>query len=287
MKLLTKDFPVWTPHNMSYTFNSKPESGWRRKLYIIIFEADTRLGKFFDLVLILAITASVLVVMLDSMVGFRTNYGDFLKLSEWIFTALFSVEYILRLICVKKPGKYIFSFYGIIDLLAILPTYLSLILPGTHYLLAIRVLRILRIFRVLKLVKYLDEADYLSTALIASRRKISVFLFAVLMAAIFAGSLIYVVEGQENGFTSIPTSIYWAIVTLSTVGFGDLAPATGLGKFIAAVIMILGYGIIAVPTGIVSYEMARVKQSAKVCEKCGESDHADDALFCKSCGQKL
>lgn len=272
---------------MTYSFNSKPDSGWRRKLYIIIFEADTRLGKLFDLILILAITASVLVVMLDSIVGVRSEYGEILKQAEWIFTVLFSVEYILRLICVRKPSKYIFSFYGIIDLLAILPTYLSLILPGTHYLLAIRVLRILRIFRVLKLVKYLDEANYLSTALIASRRKISVFLFAVLMVAIFAGSLIYVVEGQENGFTSIPTSIYWAIVTLSTVGFGDLAPATGLGKFIAAVIMILGYGIIAVPTGIVSYEMARVKQSPKVCTNCGESDHADDAQFCKSCGQKL
>ena len=272
---------------MSYQFDNKPVSGWRRSLYIIIFDAETRAGKFFDVSLIIAILGSVLVVMLDSMATFRESHGQLLKTAEWVFTVLFSIEYGLRLICVKKQSKYIFSFYGIIDLLAILPTYVSLILPGTQYLIAIRVLRILRIFRVLKLVKYLDEADYLKQALFASRRKISVFLFAVLMVAIFAGSLIYVVEGKENGFTSIPTSIYWAIVTLSTVGFGDIAPATALGKFIAAVIMVLGYGIIAVPTGIVSYEMARVNQKTRTCGNCGSTEHDTDANFCKNCGHNL
>ena len=272
---------------MSFHFDNKPVSGWRRSLYIVIFDADTKSGKLFDIVLIIAILASVLVVMLDSMIEFRQSHGQLLKIAEWVFTILFSIEYGLRLLCVRKQSKYIFSFYGIIDLLAILPTYMSLILPGTQYLIAIRILRILRIFRVLKLVKYLDEADYLKQALMASRRKISVFLFAVLMVAVFAGSLIYVVEGRENGFTSIPTSIYWAIVTLSTVGFGDIAPATALGKFIAAVIMILGYGIIAVPTGIVSYEMARVNQKPRNCSNCGSTDHDTDANFCKNCGTGL
>lgn len=268
-------------------FNNKPESGWRKSLYEIIFDADSGLGKFFDVALIIAISLSVLVVMIDSVSSIRSEHGELLKIAEWTFTIIFSVEYLLRMICVKRPSKYAFSFFGIIDILAILPTYLSLFLPGTQYLTAIRILRLLRIFRVLKLVKYLDEANYLSTALVASRRKISVFLFAVIMLAIFAGSLIYVVEGQENGFTSIPTSIYWAIVTLSTVGFGDIAPETGLGKLITAIIMILGYGIIAVPTGIVSYEMARVNQEKKRCTKCSFKEHDLDAKFCKICGETL
>ena len=274
---------------MNRVFDNIPvKENWRKKLYIIIFEAETRLGKLFDVILIAAISLSVLVVMLDSMAEIRAEYGYALRITEWVFTVLFSVEFVLRLICVRQPSKYFFSFYGMIDFLAILPTYLSLFLPGTHYLTAIRVLRILRVFRVLKLVQCMKEANYLSSALIASRRKISVFLFAVIMIAIFAGSLIYVVEGQENGFTSIPTSIYWAIVTLSTVGFGDLAPQTGLGKFIATLIMILGYGIIAVPTGIVSYEMARVKdEELKYCPKCHATHHDDDAAFCKKCGTNL
>lgn len=268
-------------------FDSKPEEGWRRKLYVIIFEADTKLGKAFDVILILAISLSVLVVMVDSIASIRLQYGDLLKIIEWSFTLLFSIEFTLRLLSVKRPHKYLFSFYGVVDFLAILPTYISLLLPGAQYLLAIRVLRILRVFRVLKLVKYLHEANYLSEALKASRRKISVFLFAVLMAAIIAGSLIYVVEGQANGFTSIPTSIYWAIVTLSTVGFGDLAPVTALGKIIASIIMILGYGIIAVPTGIVSYEMARVGSVVKTCINCNDNNHEKEAYYCKTCGTKL
>lgn len=272
---------------MIKSFGNKPGSGWRRKLYSIIFDADTFTGKLFDVILIVAISVSVVVVMLDSIAEIRSEYGHILRFAEWVFTILFTVEYLIRIICVRSPRKYIFSFYGIIDVLAVLPTYLSLFLPGTQYLLAIRVLRILRIFRVLKLVKYLDEANYLTQALAASRRKISVFLFAVIMIAIFAGSLIYVVEGQENGFTSIPTSIYWAIVTLSTVGFGDIAPVTALGKFIAALIMVMGYGIIAVPTGIVSYEMARIGKEPRVCPNCNSTDHENDAIHCKKCGAKL
>lgn len=272
---------------MRDSFDNRPDSGWRRKLYTVIFDADTFAGKLFDVVLIAAISISVIVVMFDSMVEIRSEHGDLLRFAEWFFTILFSLEYLVRIICVKSPRKYIFSFYGVIDVLAVLPTYLSLFLPGTQYLLTIRVLRILRIFRVLKLVKYLDEANYLTQALAASRRKISVFLFAVIMIAIFAGSLIYVVEGQENGFTSIPTSIYWAIVTLSTVGFGDIAPVTALGKFIAALIMVLGYGIIAVPTGIVSYEMARIGKKPRICPNCEATDHDKDAVHCKKCGAKL
>lgn len=272
---------------MKASIENRPESGWRKKLYTVIFDADTTAGKVFDVILIIAISISVLVVMMDSMVEVRAEFGDELHFAEWVFTFIFTLEYLVRLLCVRSKRRYIFSFYGIIDLLAVLPTYLSLLLPGTQYLLAIRVLRILRIFRVLKLVKYIDEANYLTSALAASRRKISVFLFAVVMIAIFAGSLIYVVEGQENGFTSIPTSIYWAIVTLSTVGFGDIAPVTALGKFIAALIMVLGYGIIAVPTGIVSYEMARINKEPVKCPNCKTTGHDQDAVHCKKCGAKL
>lgn len=267
--------------------NSTPGKGWKKKLFVVIFGAETRWGRFFDIFLILAITASVLVVMLDSISSLRAEYGEFFKTSEWFFTILFTVEYVLRIIAVKEPRKYIFSFFGVIDLLAIVPTYISLFLPGTEYLIAIRVLRILRVFRVLKLVKYLNEAEYINKALIASRRKIFVFLFAVFMIAIFAGSIVYVVEGQENGFTSIPISIYWAIVTLSTVGYGDIIPVTPLGQLVSAIIMILGYAIIAVPTGIVSYEMARMQRIPRVCSKCKFSDHDFDAEFCKICGSEL
>lgn len=265
----------------------EPGGGWRKRLFTIIFGTETKAGKLFDMVLIAAISLSVLVVMLDSIAEIRTQFGPQFKSVEWFFTILFTIEYALRLLSVKKPLKYVFSFYGIIDFLATIPTYLSILLPGTQYLLAIRVIRILRVFRVLKLVQYMNEAEYLVKALVASRRKILVFLFAVTMIAIFAGSLLYVIEGQENGFTSIPTSIYWAIVTLSTVGFGDITPATPLGKFITAVIMILGYGIIAVPTGIVSYEMGRVQPTPRTCESCKSTDHEADAAFCKKCGHKL
>ncbi|MGB0346594.1 MAG: ion transporter [Balneolaceae bacterium] len=266
---------------------SEPGKGWRKKLFVVIFGAETKWGRFFDVTLIIAITASVLIVMLDSIASLRMEYGEFFKNSEWFFTILFTIEYVLRIISVKKPRRYIFSFFGVIDLLAIIPTYISLFLPGTEYLIAIRVLRILRVFRVLKLVKYLNEAEYITKALLASRRKILVFLFAVFMIAIFAGSIVYVVEGQENGFTSIPISIYWAIVTLSTVGYGDIIPVTPLGQLVSAVIMIMGYAIIAVPTGIVSYEMARTQRIPIVCSKCKFTDHDFDAEFCKICGSDL
>lgn len=263
---------------------------WRRKLHEIIFEADTRAGKAFDLVLIIAIILSVIIVMLDSVSSVRLEYGNFLNKLEWIFTILFSLEYILRIICVGKPVKYIFSFYGIIDLLSIAPTYLSLVFPGTHFLIVIRILRVLRVFRVLKFVQYLGAADRLKTALIQSRRKIFVFLFAVLVVVVIFGSIMYVVEGEQNGFTSIPKSIYWAIVTLTTVGYGDISPNTPIGQVIAAIIMILGYGIIAVPTGIVTTEIAKAefkKVSTQSCPECSQEGHDIDAVHCKYCGSKL
>jgi voltage-gated potassium channel len=263
---------------------------WRKKLHEIIFEADTPFGKLFDIVLIFLILMSVLAVMLDSVADMRIIFGDTLYYLEWIFTIIFTVEYILRLISVGRPLLYATSFYGIIDLLAIVPTYFSVLFPGSQYLLAIRILRLLRIFRVLKLAKYLNQSQILVAALKASRRKITVFLFVVLLLAVIFGSLIYVIEGEENGFTSIPRSIYWAIVTLTTVGYGDISPKTGVGQVLAAIIMIMGYGIIAVPTGIVSVELAQAKDriiSTQACPQCTGEGHDDDAVYCKYCGEKL
>ena len=225
--------------------------------------------------------------MMDSISGIRERYGDYLSNLEWVFTLLFSVEYLLRIATVKNVKQYVLSFYGIIDFLAILPTYLSLLMPGTQYLVTIRVLRILRVFRILKLANYLSEANFISKALWQSRRKILVFLFAVILICVFAGSIMYVVEGPEYGFNNIPISIYWAIVTLSTVGFGDIAPVTPLGQFISGIIMILGYGIIAVPTGIVTYEMTKNTRKLHQCIVCGKRNHERDALFCKYCGEQL
>ena len=260
------------------------------RLHEIIFEADTKVGRLFDLVLIVSILLSVLAVMLDSVPSIRLAYGKHLMMIEWFFTILFSVEYILRLISVGRPIHYAISFYGIIDLLAIIPTYLSLILPGSQFFLVIRILRVLRIFRVLKLAKYTKQAQHLTEALKASRRKITVFLFTVLTLVVIFGSLMYMIEGEANGFTSIPHSIYWAIVTLTTVGYGDISPQTGLGQSLAAVIMILGYGIIAVPTGIVSAELVqsyKTNINTQSCRNCSAMNHDDDALFCKYCGDKL
>ncbi|MGK7368817.1 MAG: ion transporter [Candidatus Halalkalibacterium sp. M3_1C_030] len=268
----------------------KPHQGWRRKLYTIIFEADTPAGKLFDVVLIGSIILSVIAVMLDSVSTIRQDYGKQLYIIEWFFTLLFTIEYIMRIICVDNKRGYIFSFFGIVDFLAIIPTYIGFFVPASRYLLVIRSLRILRIFRVLKLVQYVNEANFLKEALKASRRKIFVFLFAVLTLVVIAGSLMYVIEGAENGFTSIPRSIYWAIVTLTTVGFGDIAPQTGLGQALASMIMILGYGIIAVPTGIVSYEMANTLKSQVIspeCPQCHKKRHEIDANFCNQCGAKL
>lgn len=264
--------------------------GWRATLHEVIFEADTPAGKAFDVLLIVSILASVAAVMLDSMGPVRSAHGRLLNGIEWCFTLLFTLEYLLRLACVGRPLKYALSFYGMVDLLAIIPTYLSLILPGSHYLLVIRILRILRIFRILKLVPYLGEARLLMKALRASRRKIVVFLFTVLTLVVIFGSLMYVVEGDANGFTSIPRSIYWAIVTLTTVGYGDIAPRTGLGQALSAIVMVLGYAIIAVPTGIVTVEMTHAfsaRVSTQACPECSAEGHDADASHCKYCGAAL
>lgn len=266
--------------------DNKPDTPLRSKLYTIIFEADTPSGKAFDVLLIAVIIISVIVVMLDSVPAFNERYKNLFAILEWIFTILFSIEYVIRILSVRKKHKYIFSFYGIVDFLATIPSYLSILIPSAQVLLIIRVLRILRVFRVLKLAQYLSEAQYLTTALKASQRKISVFLFAVVNLVILTGSLMYVIEGAENGFTSIPKSIYWAIVTLTTVGYGDITPITDLGQFLAAIIMIMGYSIIAVPTGIVSYEIAAANRG-KVCPNCGESSNPEMANYCISCGEPL
>lgn len=273
--------------------NMKKDSSlekYRETLHEIIFEADTPAGKLFDIILIVSIVLSVLVVMLDSVSTIRNSCGGFLVLSEWFFTFLFTIEYFLRLSCVSRPFKYATSFFGIVDLLAIIPTYLSFFLPGSQFLIVIRILRVLRIFRVFKLVQYLVEIRLLNQALRASRRKIVVFLFTVFTLVIIFGSMMYVIEGEQSGFTSIPRSIYWAIVTLTTVGYGDISPKTGFGQALAAVIMIIGYAIIAVPTGIVTTEIARAtgrKVSTQTCRACSAEDHDIDAKYCKDCGAKL
>lgn len=266
------------------------QCGWRNTLHTIIFEAETPAGKTFDILLILSIIASVVVVMLDSVARWQLQFGQLLLTAEWIFTLLFTVEYLLRLICIGRPWRYATSFFGLVDLLSILPTYLSLLLPGSKYLIVIRVLRILRVFRVLKLVQYLNEAELLLRALRASGRKIAVFLFAVATLVIICGSLMYVVEGEAHGFTSIPRSIYWAIVTLTTVGYGDISPQTDLGQILASMIMVLGYGIIAVPTGIVTVGLTRASArnvTTTACPGCGAAGHDLDAQFCKFCGDPL
>ncbi len=264
-------------------------SPWRHRLHTIIFEADTRAGKTFDIALIIAIIFSVIIVLLDSVASINAKYGPLLSAMEWFFTILFSIEYILRIIAVSSPRHYIVSFFGIIDLLAVLPTYFSLFFPGSQVLMIVRLLRVLRIFRVLKLAKFLGESAQLMKALKASRRKITIFLFFILTIVSIMGSVMYLIEGAENGFTSIPRSIYWAIVTLTTVGYGDISPQTPLGQTIAALIMILGYAIIAVPTGIVTAEMSKTFQgvNTQACPNCSAEGHDDDAVYCKYCGYKL
>jgi voltage-gated potassium channel len=262
----------------------------RHKLHEIIFEADTPAGKTFDLALLVLIILSVIAVMLESINTVAARYGTVLRAFEWVVTILFTVEYLLRLSCVRKPWRYARSFFGLVDVLAILPTYLSLVIPGAQSLLVIRALRLLRIFRVLKLAHFVGESRVLWAAVKASARKIVVFLGTVLTVVIIVGSLMYLIEGEANGFTSIPVSIYWAIVTMTTVGYGDIAPQTPLGKILASAIMIMGYGIIAVPTGIVTVELASATRSAlntQACPDCGAGGHANDAVHCKYCGGKL
>ena len=262
----------------------------RSRLHEIIFEADTQAGKLFDVLLIVSIVVSVVLVMLDSVSSIRQSYGDLIYLGEWVFTILFTIEYVLRLYSVGRPLSYATSFFGVVDLLAILPTYLSIIFPGSQYFLVIRILRVLRIFRVLKLVQYVGEARLLMRAMRASGRKITVFLFVVLTLVIIFGSLMYIIEDSQSGFSSIPQSIYWAVVTLTTVGYGDISPQTGLGQTLAALIMIIGYAIIAVPTGIVTAELAQGYKktvSTQSCPQCSAEGHDPDAVHCKYCGASL
>ena len=264
---------------------------WRRRVHEIVFEADTAAGKLFDVFLITAIVISVTVVMLDSVTTIHDRYGQELLVLEWAFTILFTVEYVVRLISVQNARRYVTSFFGVVDLLAILPTYLSVLMPGSQSLLVIRTLRLLRVFRVFKLASYVKEGDFLMAALRASRAKITVFVSSILSIAVVVGSLLYLIEGEASGFTSIPRAMYWAIVTMTTVGYGDIAPATTLGQVTAAGLMILGYAIIAVPTGIVSVELAKLnplsKVSTQACLVCSREGHDRDASYCKYCGSAL
>lgn len=262
----------------------------RHKLYEIIFKSDTRGGKAFDIVLLVIILASVLVVMLESVAAFRAKYGPVFLLAEWIFTALFTLELVLRVWVVPRPRHYLFSFLGLVDVLSVLPSYISLLVPGLQYFMIIRVLRLLRVARIFKLTHFLAEGQVLTTALRASVPKIIVFIGTVLTLVIIIGSVMYVVEGGQHGFTSIPKSIYWAIVTLTTVGYGDIAPQTSTGQVLAGVVMLLGYGIIAIPTGIVTVEMSHASRRAllhRVCPNCLKENHEFEANFCSACGTPL
>lgn len=259
----------------------------REHLYRIIFESDTPAGRAFDVLLILSILTSVVIVMLDSVEAIAAAYGDWLVVAEWFFTVLFTIEYALRLYASREPGAYARSFFGVVDLLAILPSYLSLVFPPGRFLLTVRILRVVRIFRVLKLATYVGEAGVLMRALKASRYKITVFLLVVLSIVVIVGSLMFLIEGAENGFTSIPRAIYWAVVTLTTVGYGDIAPRTPIGQLLAMALMVTGYGIIAVPTGIVTVELNRAVSTARECESCHRAAHDRDANYCKFCGAPL
>lgn len=269
----------------------RPVEGWRLRLYTVIFEADTSAGRAFDLALIAVILASVVVVVLDSMAPVRAKYGALFGVLEWVFTGLFTVEYVARLLCVRRPWRYARSAWGIIDLLAVLPTYLALLVPGLSALIDVRVLRLLRIFRILKLGEYVAEFSALGRALVASRRKIFVFLCFVLMIVLVMGTLMYVVEGPANGYTSIPVGVYWAITTMTTVGFGDITPKTDLGRLVASVMMLLGWGTLAVPTGIVSAEFTAQRMvrepTTRTCHECLSEGHLPHARFCRDCGAPL
>ena len=268
-----------------------PDSGRRRALFTIIFESDTRAGKLFDVVLLWVIVASVIVVMLDSVASISARYGALFNALEWGFTLFFTVEYLARLYCVKRPLRYARSFFGIVDLLAVLPTYLAMAFPGLHSLIDIRLLRLLRVFRILKLTEYITEYRRLGAALHASRRKIAVFIGTVFMSVVLIGTLMYLIEGPDNGFTSIPIGVYWAITTVTTVGFGDITPKTDLGRTLASLSMLLGWGILAVPTGIVTAEMTtqrfRQESRVRVCPACGSTDNTDRARHCQACGAAL
>ncbi|MEC7386880.1 MAG: ion transporter [Gemmatimonadota bacterium] len=267
----------------------------RDATYRIIFEAETRLGKLFDIVLILAILSSVTVVMLDSVPEIAERYHGALRIAEWFFTGLFTIEYLARIWCVASKKKYALSFFGIIDLLSVIPTYLSLLIPGIEVLADVRILRVVRVFRILKLVQYMGEAEVLMATLKASRFKMAVFLITVMSIVVVIGSIIYLIEGPENGFTSIPRGLYWSVVTLTTVGYGDVTPQTGLGQALAAILMVLGYALIAVPTGLFSAEFVQQSRAPKIhssapaqsCPGCGTLETDQQADYCRYCGQKL
>ena len=281
--------PTLHPH--AHPAEEPPDESGRARLHEIIFEASTPAGRAFDVSLLVAILLSVVLVSIETVSGLPAAVYRWLRIGEWLLTALFTVEYLLRLYTVRHPVRYARSFFGVVDLLAILPTYVSLLFPGAQYLLVVRALRLLRVFRVLKLTRFLTEAHGLRTALRASAHKISVFLLTVVAVVIIVGSVMYLVEGGGNGFTSIPRSMYWTVVTLTTVGYGDIAPQTVLGQTLASFVMVLGYGIIAVPTGIVTVELANAARVANLspesCPGCGVQGHDLDARFCKRCGTAL
>jgi voltage-gated potassium channel len=271
--------------------NEKPESGWRRQLYEIIFESETRAGQLFDRWLIVLILTSIGVVVADSVESLHTRYHAVFDVAEWTFTALFTVEYIARLVCLRRPVRYARSFFGIVDLLAVLPTYIGLLFPQARALMDVRILRLLRVFRIFKLTAYVTEYQALGHALTVSRRKIMVFLSVVLMIVLIIGTLMYVIEGPANGFTSIPVSIYWAITTMTTVGFGDITPHTDIGRLISSVMMLVGWGTLAVPTGIVTSELTLRRMSpgrgSRMCRECLADGHAPNAHYCMQCGSHL
>ncbi|WP_417360119.1 ion transporter [Galbibacter sp.] len=273
--------------------NNATVKNWRSRLHEIIYEADTPVGKWFDITLFILILASILLVILESVASFDREHHQLLYISEWVITILFSVEYIARCLSLKKPHRYIFSFYGIIDLLSTIPLYLSFLFPGSHALIVIRAIRLLRIFRILKMIKFIGEASKLKDALWESRTKISVFIFTMMILSVIIGTVMYLVEGSAAGFTSIPKGIYWTIVTMTTVGFGDMVPLTALGQTISVIVMVMGYGIIAVPTGIVSAQFSRQSKlnnihiNTQACPNCNAHNHNDKAEYCYNCGNLL
>lgn len=272
---------------------TRDSKNWRVILHEVIYGTHTPAGKLFDIILLVVILYSIIIVMLESVPAFNASYHGFLNISEWVVTILFSIEYILRIICIKRPERYIFSFFGIIDLLSTIPKYLSYFVVGSQYITAFRALRLLRVFRILKLVRFVGESNNLLRALRASRTKIFVFVFFVLVISVLLGTIMYLIEGPQHGFNSIPHSVYWTIVTLTTVGYGDISPQTGLGQILATLIMIIGYGIIAVPTGIVSAEYTSAKKDiadydeGRSCPNCGADIHRKDSVYCRKCGQNL
>lgn len=268
-------------------------SKWRAKIHEVIYGTHTPAGKLFDILLLIVIIYSIVIVMLESLPSYDSKYHSFFNISEWVVTIVFTIEYILRIISIRRPHRYIFSFFGIIDLLSTIPKYLSFFVIGSQYIAAFRALRLLRVFRILKLVRFVGESNNLIRALKASRAKIFVFVFFIIVISVLLGTIMYLVEGPQHGFNSIPHSVYWTIVTLTTVGYGDISPQTGIGQVIASLIMIIGYGIIAVPTGIVSAEYATAKKKeqqideGRSCPNCGTEIHRNDAHYCRKCGEKL